>query len=81
MAKNGIQMAEQELDQLDNQKASESQFILQFLRENLNMWRNKVKKVSSSKKNLFSQQDSEAQFINHDVEDMEEEDEEEELDE
>ena len=44
------------------------------------MWRNKVKKVSSSKKNLFSQQDSEAQFINHDVEDMNDESEEEEID-
>ena len=36
-----------------------------------------MKKVSSSKKNLFSQQDSEAQFINHDVEDDDEDDEEE----
>ena len=55
MAKDGIQKAEEELDMLDNQKASESAFILQFLRENLNMWRNKLKKVGSSKKNLFSQ--------------------------
>ena len=77
LAKEGISKAEDELDMLDNQKASESAFILQFLRENLNMWRNKLKKVGSSKKNLFSQQDSEAQFINHDVEDMEEGEEEE----
>ena len=72
LAKESIQKAEDELETLDNQKAGESTFILGFLRENLNIWRNKIKKVSSSKKNLFSQQDSEAQFINHDVDDEEE---------
>jgi len=36
------------------------------LRENLNYWKGKNKKVTNSKRNLFSQQDSEAQFINQD---------------
>lgn len=37
--------------------------------ENVTKWKAKCKKVSSSKRNLFSQQDSEAQFINLDEED------------
>ena len=60
--------AEGDIDNIDKQKASESQFILGFLKDNLNIWKSKNKKVSSSKRNLFSQQDSEAQFINQDDE-------------
>lgn len=54
LAKDAINMAEEQLEMMDNQKAGESQFILGFLRENLGIWRNRMKKVSSSKKNLFS---------------------------
>ena len=64
IAKQGLAEAENDIENIDKVKASESQFILQFLRENLTSWKNKNKKVSNSKRNLFSQQDSEAQFIN-----------------
>lgn len=67
IAKTCIEGADAELKTnptLEKQKLSESNFILDFLRQNLVNWRKKCKKVSNSKKNLFSQQDSEAQFIN-----------------
>ena len=64
IAKQGLAEAENDIENIDKVKASESQFILQFLRENLTSWKNKNKKVRNSKRNLFSQQDSEAQFIN-----------------
>lgn len=43
------------------------------MKENLSNWRDKIKKVSQSKRNLFSQKDSEAQFINQ-IDDDEDED-------
>ena len=55
IAQQGMSEAESDLDNIDKQKASESQFILQFLRENITQWKSKNKKVSSSKRNLFSQ--------------------------
>lgn len=55
IAKQGIETAEEDLENLDSQKASESEFILKFMRENLNNWRDKIKKVNASKRNLFSQ--------------------------
>jgi len=66
IAKQGLAEAEDDIDNIEKVKASESQFILQFLRENLTSWKSKNKIVSNSKRNLFSQQDSEAQFINQD---------------
>lgn len=63
IAKTCIEGADAELKTnptLEKQKLSESNFILDFLRQNLVNWRKKCKKVSNSKKNLFSQQDSEA---------------------
>ena len=55
IAKQGIETAEEDLENLDSQKASESEFILKFMRENLTNWRDKIKKVNASKRNLFSQ--------------------------
>jgi hypothetical protein len=66
IAKQGLAEAEDDIENIEKVKASESQFILQFLRENLTSWKSKNKIVSNSKRNLFSQQDSEAQFINQD---------------
>lgn len=43
--------------------------MLEFIRENIGLWKGK----KAHKKNMFSQQDSEAQFINQDDEDEEEE--------
>lgn len=68
IAQQGIDTAEKDLENLDSQKASESEFILKFMRENLSNWR---------KRNLFSQQDSEAQFINQVDDDDNDEDEDE----
>lgn len=66
IAKQGLDEAEGDIANVDKQQAAESQFIMNFLKENLTNWRAKNKKVSNSKRNLFSQQDSEAQFINQD---------------
>ena len=49
---------------MEKAKQSESQTILQFLKENINQWKSKVKDQGddgdNSKRNLFSQNDSEA---------------------
>lgn len=76
-----IQMATQayeegtgDLASLDRSKAQESANVLEFIRENIGIWKGQRDQQALHKKNMFSQQDSEAQFINAD--DDEEEDEE-----
>ena len=67
MAKQAFDEAVSFIDQLDKAKASESATVLQFLQENINSWKDKKnKKASLAQANFFSQQDSEAQFINQD---------------
>lgn len=52
------------MDEIEKSKQSESQTILQFLKENVSQWKQKLKETGdNSKRNLFSQNDSEAQFI------------------
>lgn len=58
------------MDQIEKSKQTESQTILQFLRENVTQWKTKMQEYGlddrygeNSKRNLFSQNDSEAQFI------------------
>mmetsp|Transcript_9342 Transcript_9342/g.15755 ORF Transcript_9342/g.15755 Transcript_9342/m.15755 type:complete len:86 (-) Transcript_9342:96-353(-) len=80
IAQQGLEEAEDDLPNLEKQKQAESQFIIQFLQQNLQNWKSKNKKVSNSKRNLFSQQDSEAQFINQDDDEDEEDDDDEDED-
>lgn len=64
MANQAIEEAEEHMDDIDKSKQSESQTILQFLKENVSQWKQKMKETGdNSKRNLFSQNDSEAQFI------------------
>ena len=67
MANQAIEEAEEHIDAIDKAKQSESQTILQFLKENVNQWKQRSKDQGddgeNSKRNLFSQNDSEAQFI------------------
>ena len=65
MANQAIEEAEENMNEIDKAKQSESQTILQFLRENVTQWTTKMKETGgdNSKRNLFSQNDSEAQFI------------------
>lgn len=64
MANQAIEEAEEHMDEIEKSKQSESQTILQFLKENVSQWKQKLKETGdNSKRNLFSQNDSEAQFI------------------
>ena len=65
MATQAIEEAEEHINAIEKSKQSESQTILQFLRENVAQWKQKVKDAEegygeNSKRNLFSQNDSEA---------------------
>jgi len=61
MANQAIEEAEEHMDEIDKSKQSESQTILQFLKENVTQWKQKLKETGdNSKRNLFSQNDSEA---------------------
>ena len=53
------------MGEIDRSKQSESQTIMQFLTENVTQWKQKMKDDTgdNSKRNLFSQNDSDAQFI------------------
>ena len=52
------------MGEIDRSKQSESQTIKQFLKENVTQWKQKMKDTGdNSKRNLFSQNDSDAQFI------------------
>ena len=64
MANQAIEEAEENLGEIERSKQSESQTIMQFLKENVTQWKQKMKDTGeNSKRNLFSQNDSEAQFI------------------
>ena len=64
MANQAIEEAEEHIEQLDRSKQSESQTIMQFLKENVTQWKQKMRDTGeNSKRNLFSQNDSEAQFF------------------
>ena len=62
MANQAVEEAEENMNDIDKSKQSESQTILQFLRENVTQWTQKMKETGgdNSKRNLFSQNDSEA---------------------
>lgn len=64
MANQAVEEAEEHIESMEKAKQSESQTILQFLKENINQWKSKVKDQGddgdNSKRNLFSQNDSEA---------------------
>lgn len=64
MANQAVEEAEEHIETMEKAKQSESQTILQFLKENINQWKSKVKDQGddgdNSKRNLFSQNDSEA---------------------
>ena len=66
MANQAYEDALSDIDKIDRSKAQESATILEFIRENLNLW--KQKGQGEGPKNFFSQHDSEAQFINQDEE-------------
>lgn len=63
MAQQAFEDAVQDIEGVDKTKAQESATVLEFIKENLNQWKGKSKE-GSVPKNMFSQQDSEAQFIN-----------------
>ena len=64
MATQAIEEAEENMGEIDRSKQSESQTIKQFLKENVTQWKQKMKDTGdNSKRNLFSQNDSDAQFI------------------
>ena len=64
MANQAVEEAEENLGEIERSKQSESQTIMQFLKENVTQWKQKMKDTGeNSKRNLFSQNDSEAQFI------------------
>lgn len=61
MANQAIEEAEEHIDTVDRAKQSESQTILQFLRENVAQWKQKINDQQmeegygeNSKRNLFS---------------------------
>lgn len=69
MAQQAVEEAEEHMDTVERAKQSESQTILQFLRENVTQWKQRIRDADdgdNSKRNLFSQNDSEAQFIEQD---------------
>lgn len=79
MATQAIEEAEEHINSVEKSKQSESQTILQFLRENVTQWKQKLKDGEdgygeNSKRNLFSQNDSEAQFIEQEPLDDDEDD-------
>lgn len=65
MATQAIEEAEENMGEIERSKQSESQTIKQFLKENVTQWKQKMKDTTgeNSKRNLFSQNDSDAQFI------------------
>ena len=64
MANQAIEEAEENINEIERSKQSESQTIMQFLKENVTQWKQKMRDTGeNSKRNLFSQNDSEAQFI------------------
>lgn len=64
MATQAIEEAEENMGEIERSKQSESQTIKQFLKENVTQWKQKMKDTGdNSKRNLFSQNDSDAQFI------------------
>ena len=55
MANQAIEEAEEHMEDIEKSKQSESQTILQFLKENVNQWKQKLKDTGeNSKRNLFS---------------------------
>lgn len=69
MANQAIEEAEENMGEIERSKQSEAQTILQFLKENVTQWHQKMKDNTgeNSKRNLFSQNDSEAQFIEQEL--------------
>ena len=62
MATQAIEEAEENMGEIERSKQSESQTIKQFLKENVTQWKQKMKDTTgeNSKRNLFSQNDSDA---------------------
>ena len=55
MANQAIEEAEENLGEIERSKQSESQTIMQFLKENVSQWKQKMKDTGeNSKRNLFS---------------------------
>ena len=73
MATTAYEEALVEINTLEKSKAQESATILDFIRENIGLWKRDAASgplmSGHHKKNMFSQQDSEAQFINQDDDD------------
>lgn len=59
MANQAVEEAEENIETVDKAKQGESQTILQFLKENVAQWRQRIKELEgddgdNSKRNLFS---------------------------
>ena len=78
MASEAYESAMLEIGALDKSKAQEAANVLEFIRENIQIWNQSAggqkKTQAQHQKNLFSQQDSEAQFINQEDDDEDEDD-------